>query len=300
MAVMVVNYGSHALVGRHLAPLDLDALGAIAVIVDSYSTEQERAAVRGLAADEGWQLLTPATNVGFGGGMNLAGDVALRAGCDVLVLLNPDVSVDDATLAALATHVREHPDTVVSPRLTRPDGSTWFDGGQLDLSTGIISSRSGGGDGKGPDAAGRWLTGACLVLHRTAWERLGGFDASYFLYWEDVDLSQRWLRRGGDLAVLGDLVAVHDVGATQRDADDTTERKSPVYVEHMCRNRLRFAGAHLPPSARLRWLLHTPRATARVLRRDGWRDVLRRPEMLLAALRGVLTGLPLLCRRATG
>ncbi len=143
----------------------------------------------------------------------------------------------------------------------------------------------------------RWLTGACLVLHRTAWERLGGFDPSYFLYWEDVDLSQRWLRAGGRLAVRSELSAVHDVGATQRVGDTTTERKSPVYVEHMCRNRLRFAGAHLAPAGRLRWVLHTPTATARVLRRDGWRDVLRRPEMAFAAVRGVLTGVPLLFRR---
>jgi GT2 family glycosyltransferase len=41
------------------------------------------------------------------------------------------------------------------------------------------------------DAPFSWLTGACLAVSKQVWQATGGFDPDYFLYWEDVDYSQR-------------------------------------------------------------------------------------------------------------
>ena len=41
------------------------------------------------------------------------------------------------------------------------------------------------------DAPFGWLTGACLAVSKRVWQATGGFDPDYFLYWEDVDYSQR-------------------------------------------------------------------------------------------------------------
>jgi N-acetylglucosaminyl-diphospho-decaprenol L-rhamnosyltransferase len=41
-----------------------------------------------------------------------------------------------------------------------------------------------------------WISGACFVARRSAWDAVGGFDPSYFMYMEDVDLCWRMGRAG--------------------------------------------------------------------------------------------------------
>jgi len=127
-------------------------------------------------------------------------------------------------------------------------------------------------------------------VHHDLWRTLGGFDARYFLYWEDVDLSWRARRAGADLAVVKDVTVFHDVGGTQKHGQDGSA-KSPVYVYYNCRNRLVFAAQHLGRLDRTRWLLTSPRYAWAVLQRGGRRALARSPLRLIwAAVGGTVAG----------
>ena len=102
------------------------------------------------------------------------------------------------------------------------------------------------------DAPFSWLTGACLAVSKQVWQATGGFDPDYFLYWEDVDYSQRAKAVGARLVVRNDLVVTHDVGATQGTG------KSAVYLRFNSRNRLLFASKWLPKRIQRRWIRQTP------------------------------------------
>ncbi len=282
LGIVVVSFGSSELLRANLAAIDRAHLtAATVVVVDNWTTDAERRAVRALAEAEGWLVEEPASNAGFGAGVNLGAARALSSGCDRLLVLNPDVSIDAQAIVRLIRASVDHPAAALSPRLDRPDGSVWFAGGQLDRATGLTRTR--------PDVVqqgeDRWLTAACLLVDRAAWELVGGFDERYFLYWEDVDLSQRLLAAGGDLRVVHDVVATHTVGGTQRSVG-----KSPTYARYMCRNRLLFAVDHADPAARRRWLRHAPRYAWRVMTRDGRRMALRHPVTPLAAIGGTVEG----------
>lgn len=280
LAVVVVNYGSHQLLRRHLAPVHRSALNAQVIVADSYHSPEERTAVADLADAEGWQLVALPDNPGFGAAANAGVRAGLDAGCDTVLLLNPDATLAAPVLEALVQRSRKQPMTLLAPRIERPDGGAWFDGGVTDRRTGLPGRRPRPGDGI------EWITGACLVTSAALWERLGGFDDDYFMYWEDVDLSFRCIEAGGSLQVCHDLIAVHEVGATQG------EGKSPLYIHSCCRNRLLFAAKHLTRREIVRWIAFTPRSSWLIARRGTRRSILiRSPRLLWAMVSGTAAGL---------
>jgi N-acetylglucosaminyl-diphospho-decaprenol L-rhamnosyltransferase len=62
-----------------------------------------------------------------------------------------------------------------------------------------------------------WLSGSCLLLRRGAFEQVGGFDSSFFMYFEDVDLCDRLGRAGWRSVYVPTAVVEHSGGhATKR------------------------------------------------------------------------------------
>ncbi|MFD2797255.1 glycosyltransferase [Promicromonospora vindobonensis] len=289
VALVVVNYGSSGLLATNL-PRTVGDSGIRVVVVDSFSGTGERAAVTGLTAEHGWDLLTPDTNVGFGGGSNLGAAHALAAGARVLVFLNPDAWTDPTGLAALAATVRSGGRALVAPRIHRPDGSVYSRGlTYLRRADGTMSGRSTSQD----DVP--WLSGACLAVGAGLWGELGGFDEDYFLYWEDVDLSWRALALGARLEVVDGARVVHDEGGTQ---ESRGRAKSETYYRYDIRNRMLFAGKNLGPTDVRRWRRTLPRAARAVALRGGRRQFVEGIGPWRGVARGVAEALGPLKRRA--
>jgi N-acetylglucosaminyl-diphospho-decaprenol L-rhamnosyltransferase len=281
LGIVVVNFGSSDLIARNVAGIDRARVApSTVVVVDNYSSATERRSITDLARLHGWELVTTDANRGFGAGVNRGVTRAIGLGCTHLLLLNPDVSIDAESLTRLVRFGLDHPEILVSPRLVQPDGSAWFIHGRLDRRTGLTRSIREG-EQEGPD---RWLTGACLLIERKTWELLGGFDERFFLYWEDIDLSQRLLALGGELAVVHGITATHSVRGTQR-----ASGRQSRYCYHMCRNRLRFATFHLPLRDRVRWIRYAPAYMRRAVL-GGWRAAFHHPWRALNALAGTVAG----------
>ena len=282
VALVVVSYGSSGLLAANL-PRTAGDSGVRVVVVDSFSGDQERAAVTRLAADHGWDLLTPGTNVGFGGGSNLGAAHALATGSRVLVLLNPDAWTDPAGLAALADAARSRGRALVAPPIHRPDGGVYSRGlTYLHLADGTMSGRR-----TAPDDV-PWLSGACLAVGAELWTELGGFDEDYFLYWEDVDLSWRALALGARLEVADGAHVVHDEGGTQ---ESRGRAKSETYYRYDIRNRMMFARKNLGPAAVRRWRRALPRAARAVALRGGRRQFVEGFAPWRGVARGVVEAL---------
>jgi len=290
VAVVVVNYGSHRLLADNLPPLSPDPRTAV-VVVDSWHSPDERAAAAELAIEHGWQLVPLNSNPGFGGAVNAGVAHALEQGADVVVLLNPDAVLSASTLDGLVAAVADDPGALVCPLVEDFAGGIWFAGGSLDWADGRTRTR--GVDVRAVDHP--WVTGACLAFSVALWDRVGGFDDRYFMYWEDIDLSHRVQTTGGRLVVRRDLVVTHLVGGTQ-----TADGKSDLYLRYNCRNRLLFAAQHLTDDELAGWLRSTPAHARRVLLRGGRRAVLRRPlGSVRAVMRGTVEGV-LLVRSLRG
>lgn len=290
LAVIVVNYGSSDLLRANLLPLHRSLTDAVTVVVDSYSGEEERAAVTALADGSGWSLVRTDTNVGFGVGMNLGVERARGLGAGTFVLLNPDAAIQPEAVERLRRLCAEDPLILAAPVIVRPDGSVWSDGADLYFDDGRIRSRRRRDEMPGARRE-EWLSGACLALTAALWDRIGGFDPGYFLYWEDVDLSHRARLAGGRLAVLEDVRAVHAEGGTQdAGARSAGEPKSYAYYYYNIRNRLLFASRHLSDADLIAWRRAAPAVAWEILLQGGRRQFLRSLSPLVAGWRGVRDG----------
>ena len=290
VAVIVVNYGSSRLLEVNLLPLSDRALGMSVVVVDNYSSSQERELISALCDAHGWIAEMREQNEGFGAGMNIGVAVARTHGASLFLLLNPDAALSEEGLASLISEVRADPLLLASPTVLRPDGSVWFGGADLSLDDGRVSARTR----RSPSLSRYepWLSGACLVVSAELWDMVGGFADEYFLYWEDIDLSHRVLAAGGRLGVLSSATAVHAEGGTQGvSAHASGMPKSTAYYYYNIRNRLLFAARYLPSADVRRWRRSAPLVAWEVLLEGGRRQLLQSPRPIIAAIRGLRDGL---------
>lgn len=268
--VVVVNYGSSALIERGLEPVQL--AGVQIVVVDSYSSEGERERIRELGSTRGWELIVPPDNPGFGGGVNLGAARAFELGADVITVLNPDATIDAESLERLATAAATER-IIAGATIRRPDGGLWTEGTDLYLDDGTMSGVRHRERHEGRPRA-FWISGACFAVSKAVWSELGGFDEVYFLYWEDVDLSWRAAQRGIGLRIVEGVTAIHDEGGTHEDRRDG-RAKSETYYYYNIRNRWVFARRNLDPATRRKW--------AWASRRVGWGILLQGGRRQLAA-----------------
>ena len=291
LAVVVVNFGSAALLEENLQPLSRSAPGLHIVVVDNFTDVAEQARVAVIAEREGWQHVLSPTNRGFGGGMNLGVARAQQNGRTHFLLLNPDAAIPADQVARLLEAVTLHPLTLVSPRILRPDGTVWFDGSDLYLDDGRVRAARKRGDHPGIRVT-PWLSGACLLISDDLWRRVGGFSDDYFLYWEDVELSHRVLLAGGEVTVCADAYATHAQGGTQGAGQHSAgQAKSYSYYYYNVRNRLVYAARNLTADDRRRWRRRSVPAAWEVVSRGGRRQLLGSLQPLLAAARGLRDGL---------
>jgi N-acetylglucosaminyl-diphospho-decaprenol L-rhamnosyltransferase len=167
-------------------------------------------------------------NVGFGRGSNLG---AAAASGDFLAFVNPDVLLPPGVLASLQQYLEGRPRVAIAgPAIVdgagRPSIATQrFPSLPLELKrqwAGLLAPLgwSDRGD-RAPCARGPvdWVSGACLVIRREVFEQLGGFDPTFFLYYEETDLCRRVIAAGHEVHHLPDLSVVHDQGACAKAAD---------------------------------------------------------------------------------
>jgi GT2 family glycosyltransferase len=141
----------------------------------------------------GIRVIHSRVNLGFGGACNAA---AQRAEGQFIVLLNDDTLVDQFWLTRLVETIESRPIiAAVGSLLLNTDG-TVQESGSLLFSDGTTAAVTGTGAGVAHryDWARRvdYCSGASLLIRKSTWIELGGFDETYFpAYFEDVDLCLR-------------------------------------------------------------------------------------------------------------
>ncbi|SDS27989.1 glycosyltransferase family 2 protein [Microterricola viridarii] len=208
--VVTVTYNTGETLRPFLATLATASAHPLDVIVVDNASADLRVE-RALAAEFGATLLELERNLGYGGGVT-AGVQQSGSTADYVLIVNPDVSFTPGAIDALVAAADADPRIgSVGPRILDADGSVYPSARNLpSLRTGIGHALLGRVWRSNPwstryraehaygieqrDAG--WLSGACVLTRRTAYDAIGGFDERFFMYFEDVDLGARLGKNG--------------------------------------------------------------------------------------------------------
>jgi len=204
------------------------------VLADNGSTDGSPAA----AVGPGVRLLPTGGNLGYGRAANLG---ASGAADDWLVVANPDVTWSPGALDGLLAAAQRWPRAgCLGPAIRTPAGQLYPSARAFpSLGRGTAHAvfgwwwpgnpwtRSYRAEAGSPvEGTTGWLSGSCMLLRREAFEMVGGFDPTYFMYCEDMDLCRRLGEAGWESVYVPSAVITHQGGhATSRSA-------GPMLREH--------------------------------------------------------------------
>ena len=192
------------------------------IVVDNGSTDGIPEALdRAYADDDRVRLVYNRANLGFGPAVNRG---AAQARGDRLLVLNPDCLVEPDTIARMAAHIDVHTGivgAVVCDSAGHPDAASRRRDPLFRRSLNTLLGRKGddGIDITGPMPDGaedvEIVSGAILLMPRAVFDRLGGFDETFFLHCEDMDLCRRTRDAGYRVVLAGDVRVLHGKGGSR-------------------------------------------------------------------------------------
>ncbi|MFZ5916611.1 MAG: glycosyltransferase family 2 protein [Chloroflexota bacterium] len=219
------------------------------IVVDNASTDGSAEMVRQDFAQV--ILIANTDNPGFTGGNN-QGIVASRG--RYVLLLNPDTRVLDDALARMVAYMEAHPAVgALGPMLLNPDGSvqssrrrfptpltpflestvfqSWFPRHRI-LSEYYVLDQD-----DHTTSEVDWVTGACLLARRTAFDQVGLLDQGFFMYSEELDWCHRAKASGWRVIYYPEAQVIHHGG-------QSSEQVKAFQIIRFNRSKIRYSARY--------------------------------------------------------
>jgi N-acetylglucosaminyl-diphospho-decaprenol L-rhamnosyltransferase len=276
LSVIVVNYNAGSYLARcveSVAAASGDATVEV-VVVDNASRDGSPTEVARRFPE--LRLIRNEDNRG----LSVALNQGIRAtAAPFVLLLNPDAEIVAGTLEGLLKVARDHPRAgAVGPLVRNPDGTVYPSGRRVP-SVGQAVGHALLGPFRPANRFSRayrmddwdrsserevdWVSLACMLVPRAAFDEVGPFDEAFFLYAEELDFCTRLRAAGWTVLFTPELEVVHEGGvSTGRSWRMTVEHSRGIY-RYFAKHRARGWRKVLLPAA---WLVLRLRAVLATLR----------------------------------
>lgn len=220
LSVIIVNYNTAAeVVACVTSVLQQQNLPFDIWVIDNASVDDSVVRLRSTFGEK-IQLIVSPHNLGFGRANNLA---AAQAMGEYLYFLNPDAQLTDYNaLKTLVEFMRAHSQcglagtTVIDSNSQNTIAPALHYPGQRHLTNSSDFAQLPGNIA--------WVQGSSMIIAKTLFDQLHGFDPDYFLYAEEADLCLRIRKAGYEIALCSAVHVQHIGGASQRSSSVAATR----------------------------------------------------------------------------
>jgi GT2 family glycosyltransferase len=224
LSVIIVNHNTKELLAdclRSIFDLTRD-IDYEVIVVDNHSDDGSPEMVQDKFVAT--KLIASPQNIGF----SRANNLGYRHSCgEHLLFLNSDTLVSDKALSAMVRYLRNHPEVgVVGPKILSPHRqptrsfqrflgvSALFLGAKF--FSPIVDVKKYQLNYPHDDFSSvrpvDWVSGACMVIKKTIFEKAGRWDETYFFYYEDMDLCYQVYKQGYQTVYYPEAEIVHLFG----------------------------------------------------------------------------------------
>lgn len=256
------------------------------LVIDNLSTDNTLD-VLSEVLDSRMHIVRNKQNVGYAAACNQGVRYFLDRGvCEVLFINNDTEFTPDLFESLLALRAHYNADAI-TPRVSFAEDPdiNWYAGGRFTFWKGFQGEHLGEGKRNDPmDVAPRWTPvapGCCVLFASATFERIGLFDPSYFVYFEDTDYFIRMAQARLRLLYAPGIVIAHKISLS------TGGPQSDFSIRYYQRNQVYLLRKHFAfGTVALQVMLIVLKASARLLmRRDTFRQYALRLSSLGEGLR---------------
>jgi GT2 family glycosyltransferase len=159
------------------------------------------------------KLIQSPQNIGFGAGVNLG---AKSASGQYLFLLNPDAEIISLSVQDALAEFENNPQlAILGAKVLDEKGRVqdWIAGEKI-TPWRIMKNNLGLNQNRfiakqKNKLSVDWVSGGAMLVRKDVFQKLGGFDEKFFLYFEDVDLCLRTKKLGYEIAYYPELTVKH-------------------------------------------------------------------------------------------
>lgn len=234
--VIIVTYNNADCIADCLKSLERvnEQIIMHATVVDNASTDNTLTLItNALDGSDDWvKVIRNHENLGYAYGNNIAINFLKTEAAQyaAVLILNPDVILSHGVIDKLLALLQDSDNVgAVAPNVIEP--------GQA-IRPNKFKTLWGGGQkryaGHGNVIEADRLHGGCMLIKPELFNKIGLFDESYFLYWEEIDLCQRARKADFKLLYIDDVVVTH-----RGDSQSGLYRTHRIY--YMWRNQFYFS-----------------------------------------------------------
>lgn len=241
---IIINFKSAQLLPGWFASLSKTGLSPHeyeVIIVNNDANEKK--IIDTLQEKNTFKLIHTESNLGFGAACNLG---SRQASGEIIGFINPDTQFLRGQVLALHDLFRNDPSVgIIGLKLLTEQGlvQEWSTGTKVTLWD-IIRNNFGFPKSKALWKSQKpisvdWVSGASLFMPRALFQKIQGFDESFFLYFEDIALCERVRSNGKSILYFPDIALKHLGGHS---ASSHKQQKEYFYTSQDI-----FFAKHRPP-----------------------------------------------------
>ncbi|MEM5565167.1 glycosyltransferase family 2 protein [Psychroserpens sp. AS72] len=221
LAIVILNWNGKELLEKFLPSVTKYSQGADIYVADNASTDSSIDYVSRTFPKV--KIIKNTVNGGYAKGYN---DALKHVDADVLCLLNSDIEVTPNWLTPIIHEFEINTSTdIIQPKILDYKNKSHFEyagagGGFIDkygyaYCRGRIFDTIEKDEGQYNDTTSIfWASGACFFIRKSVFNKLQGFDESYFAHFEEIDLCWRACNSGFNTTYVGTSTVYHVGGAT--------------------------------------------------------------------------------------